>query len=137
MCVVFPGQVKEIKIRESPEHVTAISGYDVQPAESTAKFCVRKPGGAIRRKERIWLVWFGSFFKPGKLDKPGKPLPLSANGLESHPLGSAGKVSRPTTVKLLLLPSATAAHRWLKSADAMSGFCERGMICPLAGEMGD
>ena len=29
------------------------SDYDVQPEESTAKFWVKKPGGAIRRNERI------------------------------------------------------------------------------------
>jgi hypothetical protein len=33
--------------------------------------------------------------------------------------------------------SADAAHRWLINDVSMSGFCERGMIFPLAGETGD
>ena len=61
----------------------------------------------------------------------------NAKGLESHPPGSAGKLSRPATVKLLMFPPASAAHRWLKSAVAMSGFCPSGTILPLAGEIGD
>src|SRR5688572_8285927 len=62
---------------------------------------------------------------------------LRASGLETQPLGSAGRLSRPATVKLLILPPASAAHRWLNSAVATSGFCPRGMILPLAGETGD
>ena len=62
---------------------------------------------------------------------------LKASGLEIHPPGSAGKLSRPATVKLLVFPPASAAQRWLKSVVAISGFCPRGTILPLAGEMGD
>jgi hypothetical protein len=35
------------------------------------------------------------------------------------------------------MPSADAAHRWLINDVSMSGFCERGLILPLAGAMGD
>ena len=62
---------------------------------------------------------------------------VNAKGLESHPPGSTGKASRPATVKLLAFPPASAAQRWLKSVVAISGFCPRGTILPLAGEMGD
>ena len=61
----------------------------------------------------------------------------NAKGLESQPPGSAGKLSRPAMVKLLALPPASAAQRWLKSVVASSGFCPRGTILPLAGEIGD
>src|SRR5215831_15664790 len=60
-----------------------------------------------------------------------------ANGLESQPAGSAGKLSRPATVKLLRFPPARAAHRWLKSVVAMSGLSGIGKILPPAGAMGD
>src|SRR5688572_678487 len=62
---------------------------------------------------------------------------LKANGLETQPPGSAGKLSLPATVKLLALPPASAAQRWLTSAAAISGFCPRGTSLPLAGETGD
>jgi hypothetical protein len=35
------------------------------------------------------------------------------------------------------MPSADTAHRWLTNDVSMSGFCERGMIFPLAGAIGD
>ncbi len=56
-----------------------------------------------------------------------------AKGLASQPPGSAGRLSRPATVKLLSSPPAKAAQRWLKRAVAISGFCESGMILPPAG----
>lgn len=61
----------------------------------------------------------------------------NANGLEIQPPGSAGKTSRPATVKLLRLPWATAAHRWPKSVVAISGCCGNGKTLPPAGAMGD
>ena len=83
----------------------------------------------------------------GSLWLAGEPTPLSgllpesevakANGLESQPLGSAGKLSRPATVKLLMFPPARAAHRWPKSVVAMSGFSGNGKTLPPAGAMGD
>jgi len=106
--------------------------YDAQPADqSPAKAWVRNPGGAICRN-----------------DTTGAPSPLAswpvpagsvarASGLESQLAGSAGNLSRPATVKLLYSPPARAAQRWLKSAVAISGFCESGMILPPAGSMGD
>jgi hypothetical protein len=112
-------------------------GYDVQPAESTAKFWVKNPGGAIRRKDRMGISCAGSLLLVSVAGPPSSSVVANAKGLESHPPGSAGKASRPATVKLLVFPAASAAHRWLKSVVAMSGFCERGMILPLAGEMGD
>jgi len=113
--------------------------HDVQPAdESTAKLWVKNPGGAIRRKEMRGVSPTGSLWLVGG---PISLLPESdmarAKGLESHPPGSAGKLSRPATVKLLRFPLANATHRWLKSVFAMSGFCWRGKILPPAGAMGD
>jgi hypothetical protein len=68
---------------------------------------------------------------------PTNSAPWNANRLESQPPGSAGKLSRPATVKLLKMPSPDAAHRWLINDVSMSGFCERGKILPPAGEIGD
>ena len=113
----------------------------MQPADSTAKFWVKKPCRAILRKDKRGV--FASV--SGKLARvSGSVVALPTNsaiantkGLESHPPGSAGKLSRPATVKLLAFPPASAAHRWLKSVVAISGFCPRGTIFPLAGEIGD
>ncbi|HSB44230.1 MAG TPA: hypothetical protein VLD60_04410 [Nitrospira sp.] len=106
-----------------------------------AKLWVRKPGGAIRRKERMGVSPAGSL---SLLWVSGSVTVLltnsavaNASGLETQPPGSAGKLSRPATVKLLVFPAASAAHRWLKSVVAISGFCPSGTILPLAGEMGD
>ena len=59
-----------------------------------------------------------------------------ANGLESQLLGSAGKVSRPATMKLLRFPPAKAAQRWVKSEVRISGFHPSGIILPLADAIG-
>jgi hypothetical protein len=95
----------------------------------------------MRRKERIGLSSAGSLKFVRVLGSeagfPAKSAGANGKGLESQSPGSAGKLSRPATVKLLLFPSAIAAQCWLKSVVAMSGFCERGMILPLAGEIGD
>ena len=61
----------------------------------------------------------------------------SASGLESHPPGSAGRLSRPATVKLLYAPPARAAQRWLIIEVASNGFCVSGKTLPPAGAMGD
>jgi len=58
----------------------------------------------------------------------------TANGLTSQLLGSAGRLSRPATVKLLKFPSASFAQCWLSNEVGSSGFCERKMIL-LAGAM--
>src|SRR5689334_6396885 len=108
----------------------------VQPVDdSTAKLWMRKPGGAILRKERVGsllgslkLIW---------LSGPSDSLVANARGLENHPLGSTGKLSRPGTGKLLILPPAIAAQRWLANAVSTSGFWPRGIILPLAGATGD
>ena len=77
----------------------------MQPADSTAKFWVKKPCRAILRKDKR-----GGFDSDsGKLARVSGSVPVlstnsavpNANGLESQPSGSAGKVSRPATVKLL------------------------------------
>ena len=68
---------------------------------------------------------------------PADSVVVSASGLGSHPAGSAGRLSRPATVKLLMFPPARAAHRWPKSVVAMSGFCCNGKTLPPAGAMGD
>ena len=60
----------------------------------------------------------------------------TTNGLESQLLGSAGRLSRPATVKLLKFPPAKAAQRCVSNDVAISGLCERKMIL-LAGEIGD
>ena len=60
----------------------------------------------------------------------------NANGLESQLLGSAGRLSRPATVKLLKFPSASFAQCRLSNEVGTSGFCPSGMILPLAGAMG-
>lgn len=110
----------------------------MQPIDkSVAKLCVRKPGGTIRRKDRIGVSPAGSLTLVSVAGLPSSSVVANANGLESHPPGSAGKLSRPATVKLLYMPPSNAAHRWLINDVSMSGFCERGMILPLAGEMGD
>ena len=110
----------------------------MQP-ESAANVCVKNPGGAIRRKDttgissvdRVVLVSGSVAVLPTT-----SPV-VNAKGLESHPPGSAGKLSRPATVKLLAFPPARAEQRWLRSVVASNGFCPRGIILPLAGEMGD
>ena len=112
----------------------------MQSDESTPKLWVKKPGGAIFRNDSKGVPSAISL-KLGKAVSVAVPSLNSAmlrtSGLEIHPLGSAGKLSLPATVKLLALPPASAAQRWLKSVVASSGFCPRGMILPLAGEMGD
>ena len=57
-----------------------------------------------------------------------------AYGRESLLLGSAGRLSRPATVKLLKLPPAKAAQRCVSNEVVISGFCESNMIL-LAGEV--
>ena len=55
----------------------------------------------------------------------------TTNGLESQLLGSAGKLSRPATVKVLKFPWARAAQRRVKSEVRTSGFCESGQADKL------
>ena len=71
--------------------------HDAQPDESVAKLCVRKPGGAIRRNDRTGR----SVDSLRPISSSGLSAVANANGLESHPPGSAGKLSRPAMVKLL------------------------------------
>ena len=116
------------------------SGHDAQPADqSVAKLSIKNPGGAIRRKDTTAI---SSMDRVVRISGSVAVLPtnspvVNAKGLESHPPGSTGKASRPATVKLLAFPPASAAQRWLKSVVASSGFCPRGTILPLAGEIGD
>jgi len=99
-----------------------------------AKLWVKNPGGAILRSESNGVPSAISLKAAGPSSDSAM---LRARGLETHPAGSAGKLSRPATVKLLAFPPASAAQRWLKSVVASNGFCPRGMILPLAGEIGD
>ena len=123
--------------------VPPTTDHDVQPADqSTAKAWVKNPGGAICRNDRRGVSPAGSptgaLLLVGSVNGPPvDSAVVNASGLESQPPGSAGRLSRPATVKLLNSPSARAAQRWLKSAVAVSGFCESGMILPPAGEIGD
>src|SRR5262249_53365284 len=107
---------------------------------STAKDWIRKPGGAIRRKDRIGVSSVDSLklvCVSGSIAVlPTNSGMTNANGLESQPSGSAGTLSRPATVKLLRFPPAKAAQRAVKSEVGTSGFCESTMIL-LAGAMGD
>jgi len=48
---------KGLRIQRSNPWSAGQSGHDVQPEESTAKFCVKNPGGAILRKESY--SWIG------------------------------------------------------------------------------
>jgi len=57
-----------------------------------------------------------------------------ANGRESRLLGSAGRLSRPATVKLLKLPPAKAVQRCVSNEVVISGFWESTMIL-LAGDV--
>src|SRR5262245_5210122 len=79
------------------------SDYHVVPDRSTAK--VKKPGGAIRRRDSIGissvaslrLAWIsGSLAVP-----PTSSLLANASGPGSQLLGSAGRRPRPATVELL------------------------------------
>ena len=73
-----------------------------------AKLWVKKPGGAILRSESNGVPSAISLKAAGpSLDS----IMLNASGLEIHPLGSAGKLSRPATVKLLAFPPTSAAQR--------------------------
>ena len=104
--------------------------HDVQPADqSSAKVWVKKPGGAICRNDRRGVSPAGSPTGALLLVGSVNGLPVdsavaNANGVESQPPGSAGRLSRPATVKLLSSPLARAAQRWLKKVVAVSGFCE-------------
>jgi len=86
----------------------------VQPVdESVAKLWFKKPDGAIRRKDTIGI---SSVDRVARVSGSVAVLPTNssvanAKGLESHPPGSAGKLSRPATVKLLAFPPASAAQR--------------------------
>ena len=89
-------------------------GHDVQPVdESVAKLWFKKPDGAIRRKDTIGI---SSVDRVARVSGSVAVLPTNssvanAKGLESHPPGSAGRLSRPVKVKLLKMPSVDAAHR--------------------------
>ena len=91
-------------------------GHDVQPVdESVAKLWFKKPDGAIRRKDTTGIASFDSL-RLVRVSGSVALLPTNsgvakAKGLESHPPGSAGKLSRPATVKLLAFPPASAAQR--------------------------
>jgi len=75
------------------------------PDESTAKLWSKKPGGAIRRRDKIVISPAGSlklvWLSFSDAAPPTNSELANANGLESQPSGSAGKLSRPATVKLL------------------------------------
>ena len=88
--------------------------YDWQPDESTAKLWVRNPGGAVWRKESRGASPPDSLSlvrKEASFDVSLASAVANASGVESQPPGSAGKTSRPATVKLLYTPPASAAHR--------------------------
>jgi hypothetical protein len=101
--------------------------WDIQPVvQSAAKVWVKNPGGAIRRRDTTGIAFVDSC---RLVDISGSVVMLPTNspvanvkGLESHPPGSAGKLSRPATVKLLIFPPPSAAQRWLKSVVASNGF---------------
>src|SRR5688572_13720377 len=121
-------------------HLTCRWSHDWQSDEAAPKFCVRKPAGATFRKDSKGVPFSISLKLERSVSVAVPSLDsakLRASGLETQPPGSAGKLSRPATVKLLALPPASAAQRWLTSAAAMSGFCPRGTSLPLAGETGD
>ena len=109
---------------------------DWQPDESTAKDWLRNPAGEILRTERIGassgIMPSASLISPSSGSETAK-----GTGLESQLLGSAGRVSRPATVKLLIFPPPNAAQRWLDKDVGIKGVCPKGMILPLAGEIGD
>jgi len=87
----------------------------VQPDPSTAKLWVKKPGGAIRRKDRMGISSVGSLRLVGVSGSvvvlPTNSAVAEASGLFSQLPGSAGRLSRPATVKLLKFPPAKAAQR--------------------------
>jgi len=87
----------------------------VQPDRSPAKLCVKNPGGAIRRKERMGVSSVGSLRLVGVSGCVAVPSPNSAraraSGLLSQPPGSAGSLSCPATVKVLKFPWARAEQR--------------------------
>jgi hypothetical protein len=101
--------------------------WDIHPVvQPTAKVCVKNLGGAIRRKDTTGI---GSVDSGRLVDVSGSVAQLPTNspvanakGLESHPPGSAGKLSRSATVKLLIFPPPSVAQRWLKSVVASNGF---------------
>jgi len=122
-----------------PDSAARFAHHDVQPAdESTAKPWVKNPGGAIRRKDRIAISSADSLglVRTSLTVPPPDSAVANANGLESQLLGSAGRLSRPATVKLLKFPPAKAAQRCVSNDVAISGFCESRRI-RLAGAMGD
>ena len=112
----------------------------MHPDPSTAKDWVKNPGGAIRRKDRIGVSSTGSLRLVGVSGSlavlPTNSGMTNVKGLLSQLVGSAGRLSRPATVKLLRFPPARAAQRAVKSEVGTSGFCESTMIL-LAGAMGD
>src|SRR5215472_18218788 len=116
------------------------TGHDVQPDPSTAKLWVKKPGGAIRRKDRIGISSVDSLRLvrvSGSLTVlPTNSGVANANGLESQLSGSAGRLSLPAMLKLLKFPWASFAQCRLSNDVAISGCCESEMI-RLAGAMGD
>ena len=74
--------------------------HDAQPAdESTAKLWVKKPGGAIFRSESKGMssaISLGVLSRSASFTVPSSDSDmLKANGVETHPPGSAGKLSRP------------------------------------------
>ena len=112
----------------------------MQPESSTAKDWVKKPVGAIRRKDRMGISSVDSLRLAG-VSGSVAALPTSsgvanANGLLSQLPGSAGNLSRPATAKLLKITWASFAQCRLSNDVAIRAFCERKMIL-LAGEMGD
>ena len=110
----------------------------MQPDPSPAKLWVKNPGGAIRRRDRTGISSAGSLGLVGFSGSLPVPPPDSAvattNGLESQLLGSAGRLSRPATVKLLKLPPAKAVQRCVSNEVVISGFWESTMIL-LAGDV--
>jgi len=80
----------------------------VHPDPSPAKLWVKNPGGAIRRKDRTGISSADSLGLVRVLASltgpPADSAVATTNGLESQLLGSAGRLSRPATVKLLKFP---------------------------------
>lgn len=87
-------------------HTPILLDHEAHPADqSLAKAWIKNPDGAICRSDRMGRPRINSL-RLARRPMLVTVLPWdsrmgSANGLESHPLGSVGKLFRPATVKLL------------------------------------
>ena len=83
----------------------------VPTTKALAKSCVGekrridRKGTSPRATARLFRESLSGIVPSGNRDM------VDADGLESHPPGSIGKVSRPVTMKLLNVPPVTAAQR--------------------------